>query len=86
MQAKLTQLYQEAQKYRGLPAKTQVPMGQLDKEGLKKKMLEIFAEEMPEKVMSPARTRLESFQADSRRHESGQILSRIADQPDRRLL
>ncbi|MCZ7648820.1 MAG: hypothetical protein M5U26_26775 [Planctomycetota bacterium] len=53
IQDRLEGLVKGAEKYRGLPGKAKVAMGQLDREGLKKKLVHMFKEEMPPETLDP---------------------------------
>jgi hypothetical protein len=54
-------LIKQAEKYRGLNCKHAVPCGAVGKEGLRKKMLQAFDEELPAEKMNPLEASLKSF-------------------------
>ncbi|HYG76054.1 MAG TPA: hypothetical protein VEK08_13700 [Planctomycetota bacterium] len=61
LSTKMKQLIRSAEKYRGLQCKHPVACGSLGKEGLRKKMLQAFEEELPEAKMNPLEASLKAF-------------------------
>lgn len=61
MQKRLDVLQKETAKYRGLPLKRKVLVGRRDESSLKKKLVELFQEELPAKVLNPMQKSLKSF-------------------------
>ena len=61
MLKRLDLLQAETARYRGLPLKQKVAIGQLGKEPLKKKVLEMFADELPKEVLHPMERCLKNF-------------------------
>jgi len=62
MQQRIELLKGAAEKFRGLPLKQKkLAVGQKDREALKKKVLEMFAEELPKDVLLPMERSLKNF-------------------------
>jgi len=61
LSTKMKSLIRSAEKFRGLQCKHPVLCGSLGKEGLRKKMLQAFDEELPESKMNPLEASLKAF-------------------------
>jgi hypothetical protein len=61
MEGRIAELLKEAETWRGLTAREQVPSGTVDEQILKRKVVESFREQLPPEVLRPVGTGLKAF-------------------------